>query len=420
MSKTSFITNPDQSRGNCLLNILYLITAPLGIYVFMIVGYMGFVDFRVEIHSVVLMGIIFVIYLFLLRHNAFYASCKFSRSVDEFKGELEVYIKKNLLVISHISKANASYDEFTKNFTSGLRNENFASIASGIFPTLGILGTFISIAVSMPDFSSNTSAVLEREISLLLGGVGTAFYVSIYGIFLSIWWVFFDKTGLSQFEKIIYSIKLQTASLFWDKQEIEQTYFKRSMENFEKLNQLFNSFAQDELIENMHKTMSQRVKMFDDIITLEQKAVKTARVQMIESIKITKKSQEINNQIVSDFNQILSSFNHSSLNMQESTKQLNEIAKALKEKEHSSEKIAAALEGISSQNVKEIHQAIIKNFEIMKKDTDQIGWSFNSYLNEFDEKFTNRLQETLLSIDSEVVKIVSSLAQVKELENVQR
>ncbi len=420
MAETNFLNNPDDNNTNCLSKILYLLIAPLGIYIFIIAGYMGFIPFKVEIHSIILIGVILIIYLFLLKHNAFYASCKFVQKIDDFKSGLEVYIKKNLLVIANTSKANASYDDFAKNFTSGLRNENFASVASGIFPTLGILGTFISIAISMPDFSSKTSAVLEREISLLLGGVGTAFYVSIYGIFLSIWWIFFDKTGLSKFEKEIHNIKEQTKSLFWDKEEIEQTYFRKSMENFEKLNQVFNNFAQDELIENMNKTMTQRVKMFDDIITLEQNVVRSATTQMSESLKITNQSQDINNQIMSNFKEMMSEYKESSQKIEQNTKYLKEITQALKDKEASIAKIATSLEGISAQNVGKIHEAIIKNFELMKKDTDQIGWSFNTHLNEFDEKFTNRLQETLLSIDSEVAKIVSSLAQVKELENVQK
>jgi len=417
--QTNFLNNPDDTNTSCFSKTLYLLTAPLGIYLFAIAGYVGFIPFKVEVHSVILIGVIFIIFLFLLKHNAFYASCKFTQSLNTFKEKLEIYIKKNLLTIANTSKANASYDDFAKSFTSGLRNENFASIAAGIFPTLGILGTFISIAISMPDFSSKTSAVLEREISLLLGGVGTAFYVSIYGIFLSIWWIFFDKTGLSKFEKVVNNIKEQTKSLFWDKEEIEQTYFQKSMENFEKLNQVFNNFAQDELIDNMNKTMAQRVKMFDEIITLEQNAIKSTTMQMNESLKITNQSQDINNQIMSDFKEMMSTYKESSQKIEQNTKYLKEISQALKTKEASITKIATSLEGISAQNVEQIHQAIIKNFEIMKKNTDQIGWSFNSYLNEFDEKFLNRLQETLVNIDSEVAKIVSSLAKVKELENVQ-
>ncbi len=405
----------NKSNSSCILKVVYLLTAPLLVYLFVIAGYMGIVPFKVEIHSVILIGIIFIVYLSLLRHNAFYASCKFIKELDIFKYELENYIKKNLLVIANTSKANASYSDFVKNFTSDLRNENFASVAAGIFPTLGILGTFMSIAGTMPDFSSQTSAMLEKEISILLGGVGTAFYVSIYGIFLSIWWIFFDKTGLSGFEKVIGDIKQQTKSLFWDKEEIEQTYFKKSMENFEKLNSVFHSFAQDELVENISKTMTQRVKMFDEIISLEQNIVQNATAQMSESIKITDNSQEINNQIISSLKEVMSTYKESSQQIAQNTKHLKEITQALKEKESSISKIATSLEGISAQNVNQIHQAIIKNFEIMKKDTDQIGWNFNSYLNEFDDKFAKRLQETLKTIDSEVVKIVNSLAQVKNL-----
>ena len=85
------------------------------------------------------------------------------------------YINSNLLTIAQTSKANGSVDDFLQDYTSNLRNSNFSSIASGIFPTLGILGTFISIALSMPDFTSNNIAALDSEITKLLSGVGTAF-----------------------------------------------------------------------------------------------------------------------------------------------------------------------------------------------------------------------------------------------------
>ncbi len=402
---------------SCFKKILYLLFIPLAIFLFIIGGFMGFVPFKVEIHSVIMIGIIFIIYLFFLKHNAFYASCKFSQQLGTFKEELEVYIKKNLLAIGNTSKANAPYDDFAKEFTSELRNDNFASVAAGIFPTLGILGTFISIAISMPDFSSQTSAVLEREISLLLGGVGTAFYVSIYGIFLSIWWILFDKAGLSSFEKSVNELKKRTKSLFWNKEEIEQTYFQKSMENFEKLNQVFNNFAHDELIETMNKTMTQRVEMFGEIIALEQKSIENATKQMNESIKLTNIAQSSNEQLALDFKQMLLHFKESSTRIEQSALSLGEISNSLKIKDDNLVKIADSLGNINSQNIEEIHQAITKNFATMKKDTDQIGWAFNSYLNEFDDKFADKLKDTLVTIDSEVAKIVSSLAEVKKLEN---
>ncbi len=59
-------------------------------------------------------------------------------------------------------------------------------MASSLFPLLGILGTFTAIAVSMPDFSISDTDTLDKQISILLSGIGTAFYASIFGIFLSL------------------------------------------------------------------------------------------------------------------------------------------------------------------------------------------------------------------------------------------
>ena len=402
---------------NCFIKVLYLLFMPFAIFMIIVAGFMDWIPFRVEIHSIIMIGTIFIIYLFFLKHNAFYASCKFMQDITNFKKGLSDYIRKNLLVIGQTQKANASYDDFVKEYTTDLRNENFSSVAAGIFPTLGILGTFISIAISMPDFSSQTSAVLEREISLLLGGVGTAFYVSIYGIFLSIWWILFDKTGLSSFEKVVNVTKENTKEQFWNKEEIEQTYFQKSMENFEKLNQVFHNFAQDELIESMNKTLVQRVEMFEQIITHEQKAVQSATVQMNDSIKTMNLAQNANEQIALDFKEMLLQFKDASSKIEQSALSLGKISNSLKIKDESLIQIADSLNSIKAENIEKIHKSIVKNFEVMKKDTDQIGWAFNSYLNEFDEKFGNKLKDTILTIDDEVTKIVSSLKQVKKLEN---
>jgi hypothetical protein len=180
-------------KAKCGWNIIALFFIPFVIFLLVILAYIGIVPLKMEFHSVLLIGIIFFIYLFFIPHNAYFSQCMFKKRYQSLKSELKTYINKNPLTIEGTIKANGSMDDFLKEFTSSLRNDNFSSVAAGVFPTLGILGTFISIAMSMPDFSSQTSDMLEREISLLLGGVGTAFYVSIYGIFLSIWWIFYEK-----------------------------------------------------------------------------------------------------------------------------------------------------------------------------------------------------------------------------------
>ena len=203
LTNQDFIHLNTKVNTSCKSNarIFTLLTIPTILFSIIIFGYLEYFPLKVELHSVILIGFIYFIYLFFIRHNAYYVSCKFRTSYEELVFYLKEYINKNLLTIGDTTKANGSADDFLKDFTSNIRNTNFSSIASGIFPTLGILGTFISIAFSMPDFSSGTSSALEEEITVLLGGVGTAFYVSIYGIFLSIWWTFFEKFGMSRFEQ---------------------------------------------------------------------------------------------------------------------------------------------------------------------------------------------------------------------------
>ena len=415
MSDITFFDLSDDQQSSCFLKILYLLFIPLAIFLAIIAAYFQIIPFKVEVHSLFLIGIIFLLYLFFLKHNAFYASCKFKNELNLFKNELKKYIHKNELNIGGKEKANAPYDSFAREYTSTLRDENFASVAAGIFPTLGILGTFISIAISMPDFSSKTSAVLEHEISLLLGGVGTAFYVSIYGIFLSIWWILFDKAGISSFEKSINHIRNRTKSLFWSKEEIEQTYFQKSMENFERLNSVFDNFAKDEIIENMSKTLTQRIEMFSEIIELEQKSILQTSKIMNENFEIAKQAQSSQKEFFEEFKAMIYEAKETSLKLEKSSASLENIAISLQSKEENLAQIANALKNINSENIEQLYTAIIKNFEVMKKDTDKIGWSFNSYLNEFDDKFSDRLKNTLITIDSEVAKIVSSLAEVRNV-----
>lgn len=191
-----------QTTCKPISRIFTLLTIPTALFAIIILCYLGKLPLKVEIHSVILIGFIYFIYLFFIIHNAYYVSCKFKTQYTAMFFSLKEYVDNNLLTIDNSTKANGSFDDFLKDYTSNLRNTNFSSIASGIFPTLGILGTFISIALSMPDFSSGTTDALEKEISLLLGGVGTAFYVSIYGIFLSIWWTFFEKIGVLRLRNV--------------------------------------------------------------------------------------------------------------------------------------------------------------------------------------------------------------------------
>jgi len=412
-------------KGSCALRLIILILLPLFILLAVIGGYMEIIPLKTEIHSVVLIGIIFVIFLFFTSHNAYYSSCRFRNRFEDMREELMNYINSNLLSIGTISKANVPFDGFIKKFSGNLRNENFSSVASGLFPTLGILGTFISIAISMPDFSSQTSDALEREISLLLGGVGTAFYVSIYGIFLSIWWIFYEKSGISRFEKDVRLIREETRSYFWEKEEIEQTYFQKSMENFEKLNAVFDNISSHEFMESINKTLAQRLELFDGIIKTETEVVQKSAQQMLRSAEETEAAFAARKDLFETQHDVRKSIEAFTGRLEENTTQLARLHEALSLRESKSELLLkriedqigllnSALTTISADNVRQVYSGVVQNLETMKSEIDRIGNSFEGRLNEFDAKFMEKLQETLQMIDSETAQIVGQLGKFKD------
>jgi len=282
----------ENESSSCLAVYLKIIALPALVYGYFILGYFGILDFNVEVHSVVLIGLIFLVALLFSRHNAEFGACFFKNHNEDFRIELKKYIVKNLMRIGEHTKSNASFDSFIDEFSKRIRNDNYASVGSGIFPTMGILGTFISIAMTMPDFSSQTSEALEKEISLLLSGVGTAFYVSIYGILLSLWWIFFEKRGLSKFDKAIESIRKETKGLFWTKEEIEQAYLKENLLHFEKIGSMFERLSSNDFFERLGQSIEDKFGLFDKMLSLEAESVRRGALHLKEGMQALADSQE--------------------------------------------------------------------------------------------------------------------------------
>jgi len=186
----------------------------------MILGYIGIIPLNVPIHALGVIGFILFIFLLFIKHNANYSICKMRSSYAGLKSDLETKLSSNSLTIEGETKSILDMDNFLNKYYAGVRNDNFVSVASSVFPMLGILGTFIAIALSMPNFSVTDTAALDHEISLLLSGVGSAFFASIYGILLSLIWTYFEKSGMSKVENYFSTIKGNFEDNLWSKEEL--------------------------------------------------------------------------------------------------------------------------------------------------------------------------------------------------------
>lgn len=370
---------------NCkpLSRIFTLLTVPTLLFILVILCYFGVLPLKVEIHSVILIGAIYFIYLFFIRHNAYFVACKFRTLYADLQIALLDYINSNLLTIAQTSKANGSVDDFLQDYTSNLRNSNFSSIASGIFPTLGILGTFISIALSMPDFTSNNIAVLDSEITKLLSGVGTAFYVSIYGIFLSIWWIFFEKFGLSRFHHDSYIIKESTKNFFWTKIDIESIHIKSNIDNFSSMSKIFAELTSSQAMYDINRSIEQRAKSIDELLQKE----------YMLSLRIDEN--------IANFEKLASAVEKLSLQSNSQTMIFKDVSDNLNK---NILELNSHMNNLSSENLKAIYTNIVKSIETMKSDMEKIEW-----------KFEEGLKESLRQIDLQTANIVKDLTIFKDL-----
>ena len=370
---------------NCktLSRIFTLLTIPTLLFILVILCYFGVLPLKVEIHSVILIGAIYFIYLFFIRHNAYFVACKFRTLYADLQIALLDYINSNLLTIAQTSKANGSVDDFLQDYTSNLRNSNFSSIASGIFPTLGILGTFISIALSMPDFTSNNIAALDSEITKLLSGVGTAFYVSIYGIFLSIWWIFFEKFGLSRFHHDSYIIKESTKNFFWTKIDIESIHIKSNIDNFSSMSKIFEELTSSQAMYDINRSIEQRAKSLDELLQKE----------YMLSLRIDEN--------IANFEKLASAVEKLSLQSNSQTMIFKDVSDNLNK---NILELNSHMNNLSSENLKAIYTNIVKSIETMKSDMEKIEW-----------KFEEGLKESLRQIDLQTANIVKDLTIFKDL-----
>lgn len=340
------ITLPE-ARERSLAGVFFKITAlPIAVFAVFLLGYLGLIGLKVETHSILMLAVLLLIALVLARHNAEYGCSNFENNIDDFKSELKNYIVANLLSIGGKKKSDAKFDLFVDEYGYSLRNQNYASVAAAVFPMLGILGTFISIAISMPHFSSSNIDGLETEIAQLLGGVGTAFYVSIYGIFLALWWIYFEKKGISKYERLLIKYKNSTKNFFWNKDEITQGYLSEILNANVDISRSFAAMASTSFSDGLNRLINEKISAFENVMEAEKR-----------SFALTQEGLEKANEMILSAN----------LSRGEMDKSFAQILSALKSVSAS---LVEIQNGISAQ--------YLKQSEILEQNDDKIEFTTNS------------------------------------------
>jgi len=264
---------PSYTGSTCWANFIVISMIPIGFFALMILGYIGIIPINVPIHALGVIGFILFIFLLFIKHNANYSVCKMRSSYTKLEDDISAQLQANRLTIEGKTKSVLDLREFLQTYYADIRNDNFVSVASSIFPMMGILGTFVAIAISMPDFSVTDTAALDHEISILLSGVGSAFFASIYGILLSLIWTYFEKRGLSKVDHYFARVREDFSSNIWSKEELQiykyTQYDLKENKFIAALKETFNlDFVQalnEQHLSSFEKIMSETNSSFVDI-----------------------------------------------------------------------------------------------------------------------------------------------------------
>lgn len=341
-----------KSSAFCSANFIVIATIPTLFFILLGLGYINIIPLNVPIHSLGVIGFILFIFLLFVKHNANYSICKMKSSLANLQTALQQELEKNSLTIENEQKSILDLSKFFKRYFADIRNDNFVSVASSIFPMMGILGTFVAIAISMPNFSVTDTQALDHEISLLLSGIGSAFFASIYGILLSLIWTYFEKRGLSKIDMLFTRLENEFSSYIWSQEEL-----------------LIYKYTQYDLKEN--RFISALKETFN-----------------IGFIK------DLNQEHISNYTSIMQETNN---NFTSLTKNLQNVSSELRASLDEIDKSTGAIQAQES-----IHKALL--------DFNTSTQSFEKTTKIFSAQLNNSLNRTFDKIDTEIGEIVIKLA----------
>lgn len=360
-----------QNTTSCTSHSLAILLVPFLFLVGLILAYLGLFSLNVELHTFGIVAFIFVVFASFVKHNANYAVCYMRGSFFRMEEDLQAALRSNALTIMGKTKSTLHVKDFISEYYQDIRNDNFARVAPSVFPMLGILGTFIAIALSMPDFTVKDLGSLDREISVLLSGIGTAFYASIYGIMLSLIWTYFEKRGIAKVDKQIYDLEKLYGKRVWNKSElIKHEHMQSELKDqriVETLKETFNmdfiKELNDQYLKNFTTIINDTTNSFTKLTVHMQEASSELR-DTLENLHARKETATS----VNIMEESIAGFNDNAKNLQKSMEKFDGSV------DHTFEKIdvelGQAVEKLATfaRIVSEQNQLILKNMATLKQD----------------------------------------------------
>ena len=358
------------SSQSCFPNAFVIVFLPLLFLIGLVLAYVGIIPFKVEMHTLLIIAFIFVVFMFFVKHNANYAACHMKGSFGRMEDRLQSELRANALTIMGKTKSTLNVADFMEEYYKDIRNDNFANVASSVFPMLGILGTFTAIAMSMPDFTVQDLDALDQEISILLSGIGTAFYASIYGIALSLIWTYFEKRGSTKIDKNLYDLEKLYDARVWKKAELlKHEHMQSALKDQEIVQTLKETFNMDfikELNEQYLKNFTLIVDNTSSSFSVLNEHMRESSVTLRETLSRIHDRQESLN-AVENMRENIEGFNSNAQNLQHSMERFDgTVDRTFNKIDSEMGEIIAKLSTFATL-ISEQNQMILDKMEVLEK-----------------------------------------------------
>lgn len=287
--------------------------------------------------------------------------------------DLIIYFVMGYIIV-HIIKNNKINDKEKRNFYINL------------LPILGVIGTFAGICIGLADFNSNE---IEKSVPLLLQGLKTAFWTSLIGtslaVFFNVWYSFKDKKDVEDEDDEIPLLKLQIKEL----QAISEKF------NSFLDNQIINNDSLKNLTDFFNNNENKNLKKFeeikDELKVLNKKQEKTNNFYESSLLKLAildelNKKFDKNIENFSLWNENISVLKENSILNLEENRKLNSSTTETLIKLESIEKINSETL-IKLESLEKINTDIVDKNSAIFENVELLLDNFKTYKDEFSNFF---------------------------------
>lgn len=90
----------NEHKTNNSPRFLMVLSVPLILFLILLLGYNSFIPLKAELHSIVIIFFILIIFISFITHNAWYSFAQYKNTIYDVIEEVDSYLNQNQLVLA--------------------------------------------------------------------------------------------------------------------------------------------------------------------------------------------------------------------------------------------------------------------------------------------------------------------------------